>query len=405
MVNKGEAPLRVRADSHQGSCMTKSLNDARRRVVEILTSVDKVKKSGFRMMSVSRYQEVYGKHPCVDNYEVVEEEIEGELVEVVFIRKLPNWEWDCDVEERESARKIDAVDDGVAMTRATQQETKFKSLASKMTAAPKKAISAADLARDAEAQPEAGEDGQGADGDSSGCGSNHGSVDNEDDDVLNCIVGGAPSKAKARAGGGSRASKNDRAAFTPRATSKPAAPLRRSAQPSRETPKSKPPVALLPSPNHGEGKAKRGRKRAGQADDDCAENVEAERYLAAAGKTEVDEKIAQGLDMLRQDGFATVAVKYKDFQALLKAVCDHFRNLNTKCVGLQWKIKKRTNPPESAVEAMQKLREEVGLLWSFCLAFMTSEEEADAAKMISVMDSVKSDLQGRFDIPLCFQAL
>ena len=124
MVNKGDPPLRVRADSHRGSCMTKSLNDARRRVAEILTSVDEVKKSGFRMMSVSRYQEVCGKHPCVDNYEVVEEEIEGELVEVVFIRKLPNGEWDCDVEERESARKIDTVDDGVAVTRATQQETR-----------------------------------------------------------------------------------------------------------------------------------------------------------------------------------------------------------------------------------------------------------------------------------------
>ena len=118
--------------------------------------------------------------------------------------------------------------------------------------------------------------------------------------------------------------------------------------------------------------------------------MDAERYLRNEGKDALDQKFSNCMEMLLQDPFASDkldADHLVELNAKLKPLTTSLRSLQTNYIGLQWKIKKRQNPPADALELMQECRNKVGDAWHLCSLFLSKEKDFDTDKAASLMTS------------------
>ena len=95
LANDGKAPLKVRPSSDRGKKDVETLQLARKKVIEFAKSLEVVGKTGYKAMTVERYETAHaGRHPHEDGLTTVTRNFEGKEYQVVLIRKAPEGEWD-----------------------------------------------------------------------------------------------------------------------------------------------------------------------------------------------------------------------------------------------------------------------------------------------------------------------
>ena len=118
----------------------------------------------------------------------------------------------------------------------------------------------------------------------------------------------------------------------------------------------------------------------------------------------MDAALKEGLQLMLREEFSVRQPDRAVLAKSLKEACDVWRKMHTSCTALQWKVKKRRNPPQSAVDIMQGRRELVQEIWTLCLAVTPPPECIDVGKAFKTIDTLREKHADWFSIPLAFQA-
>ena len=129
-INVGRITMKLRGSKKTGLHL--DLSDTRKKVVEVVKSFGINIKAKYRAVELQRFlkQNPQVKDPKADGFivrQIFAKEI-GKVVDVVMIRKLPQGEWDLDIEDRTYTEQREGVDNGEGAVRKNQAETKYNYL-------------------------------------------------------------------------------------------------------------------------------------------------------------------------------------------------------------------------------------------------------------------------------------
>jgi hypothetical protein len=173
---------------------------------------------------------------------------------------------------------------------------------------------------------------------------------------------------------------------------KPATVARVPAKPARAA--AAEPVSAQKATTSGSGLGKRAPKSQ-------RELVDVTTYLQMDGKDVLDKKMECIEQKFKDEVFESTNISEEHFAAVqkkLKPLCQELRSLHGNAISVQWKIKKRSNPPEEALASMQTFRDLVNSIWSLCLAF--NKMDPDAMRLKPVLDALRD---AEWDVPKQFQ--
>ena len=98
----------------------------RRQRVETYKKSQRVIKATYKLILRSKYEKQFPGKIERKSLPTKWVQAEGQNVEVVMLRKLPQGEWDCDFEELQGASHVEDYDSGQLNSRAGQAKSKFK---------------------------------------------------------------------------------------------------------------------------------------------------------------------------------------------------------------------------------------------------------------------------------------
>ena len=355
--------------------------------------------STYKALSVDRYKETHkGKHPHENGVTTTFQSLDGIVQEVVLVRQLPQGEWEVKVEDSTEIAKREEIANSDTAIREGQLDDRLAQVTSTMTGTiGKAAICEAELDEKSEAgSPEPGDDEDGI--------SEHDSLDDDGDDFMNLVLGvesdqkGKKKNKSAAKSVAKPASKGGLASSGRLSAASSSSGLLRAQLPQSSPSKRVEPASLDVSESA--SRAKRGRVPKGQEISD-GQGDDTDKYLSVAGKGVLDQSLEVAVAQLGAEIFDNSSTHDpKEVQQSLKKVCDGLRKLHGDCINLQWKLKKRTSPPQDALDEMQKFREEVANIWTVILNFTgKTDSDLDTNKINNTLDNLK-DSGSSFKLPL-----
>ena len=90
----------------------------------------------------------------------------------------------------------------------------------------------------------------------------------------------------------------------------------------------------------------------------------------------------------------------KKLRTALAPVCASLRKVHTRTINLQWKIKKRTRPPQEALDKCQDLRDLIDAIWK--AAFAVCATPIDGLKLHMMLSDLETKMS--WPAPLQFAA-
>ena len=88
----------------------------------------------------------------------------------------------------------------------------------------------------------------------------------------------------------------------------------------------------------------------------------------------------------------------------MKTESDHFRKLHTAAISLQWKVKKRKNPPQAVLDAVNSIRLDINRVWTVTLSCSKLEDNVEVNKTLGAMNQWK-DEGSKFPIPVLYKVV